>query len=101
MAKKSMIAREKKRSLLGKKYADKRKALKLIIASQASSESDRLEAVRKLQELPRDSSLSRQRKRCALCGRSRGNYRRTGLCRIHMRKQVTGGFVPGMRKASW
>jgi small subunit ribosomal protein S14 len=36
-----------------------------------------------------------------LCGRPRGNYRKVGLCRIHMRVAVMSGQVPGMRKSSW
>ena len=54
-----------------------------------------------LQSLPRDSSRTRQRNRCRLCGRSRAYNRLTGLCRIHMRGAVMNGLVPGMHKASW
>lgn len=64
MAKTSMKAREAKRAQLVAKFAEKRAALKVIIASPASSDEDRWDAVLKLQALPRDSSASRQRNRC-------------------------------------
>jgi small subunit ribosomal protein S14 len=101
MAKTSMIEREKKRALLNVKFDKKRKKLKLIIRDLLASDDDRNNAEDKLQMLPRDSSRTRQRHRCRLCGRSRGYNRLTGLCRIHMRSSVMNGLVPGMRKASW
>jgi small subunit ribosomal protein S14 len=51
--------------------------------------------------LPRDSSKSRQRKRCAITGRSRGNYRKFGLGRTKLREATMRGDIPGLRKASW
>jgi small subunit ribosomal protein S14 len=96
-----MIAREKKRSLLVTKYKERRTALKRLVSTPTISIEERQRAIHSLQKLPRDSSASRRRNRCMLCGRARGNYRRTNLCRIHMRYQVNNGFVPGMSKASW
>ena len=58
-------------------------------------------AVAALQSLPRDSSKSRQRKRCAITGRSRGNYRKFGLGRTKLREATMRGDIPGLRKASW
>lgn len=101
MAKTSMIEREKKRALLNKKYDTKRKELKAIICDLHASDDDRVSAEAKLQMLPRDSSRTRQRNRCRMCGRSRAYNRLTGLCRIHMRSAVMNGLVPGMHKASW
>lgn len=72
MAKTSMKAREAKRAQLVAKFAEKRAALKAIIASPASSDEDRWDAVLKLQALPRDSSASRQRNRCNQTGRPHG-----------------------------
>ncbi|MBO7942366.1 30S ribosomal protein S14, partial [Streptomyces sp. S9] len=66
MAKTSMVNRDLKRTKLAKKFAAKRDALKKIISSDASSYEDKMDAVVKLQKLPRDSSPSRQRNRCAL-----------------------------------
>jgi len=101
MAKTSMVMREKKRALLSKKYAAKRKLQKEIICSPTSTDDEKTLAERVLQTMPRDASRSRQRHRCALCGRSRAYNRLTGLCRIHMRAAVMFGMVPGMHKASW
>ena len=57
MAKESMKAREVKRAKLVAKYAEKRAALKAIISDVNASEEERWDAVLKLQQLPRDSSL--------------------------------------------
>ena len=101
MAKISMIEREKKRKQLSDKFAIKRAQLKATICNPNMSDEDRLAAEYQLQGLPRDSSRSRIRNRCRLCGRSRSYNRLTGLCRIHMRSAVMNGLVPGMHKASW
>ena len=101
MAKTSMVEREKKRLKLNKKYHEMRVKLKTIISDLNATDDEKTEAEKKLQMLPRDSSRTRQRHRCRLCGRSRAYNRLTGLCRIHMRHAVMHGFVPGMHKASW
>jgi small subunit ribosomal protein S14 len=101
MAKVSMVEREKRRVRLNERFRAKREKLKEIITDINLSGEEKWEAQQKLQSLPRDSSLSRQRSRCRLCGRSRAYNRLTGLCRIHMRHAVMNGLVPGMHKASW
>ncbi|EKD54614.1 MAG: 30S ribosomal protein S14 [uncultured bacterium] len=101
MAKTSMVEREKKRAELNKKFDKKRKELKAIICNVRLGDDERTEAEHALQKMPRDSSRTRQRHRCRLCGRSRAYNRLTGLCRIHMRSAVMNGLVPGMHKASW
>lgn len=101
MAKTSMINREIKREKLAKRHGAKRDALKKIIASASASYEEKMDAVVKLQKLPRDSSPSRQRNRCELSGRPRGVYRKFGLGRNMLRKATMNGDVPGLRKASW
>ena len=101
MAKTSMVNRDAKREKLAKKYAAKRDALKKVVSSQTASYEEKIEAVTKLQKLPRDSSPSRQRNRCELSGRSRGVYRKFGLGRNKLREATMRGDVPGLRKASW
>jgi small subunit ribosomal protein S14 len=101
MAKTSMINREIKRKKLNKQHGAKREALKKIISSTTASYEEKIEAATKLQKLPRDSSESRQRNRCELSGRSRGVYRKFGLCRNKLREATMRGDVPGLRKASW
>ncbi|NGP53268.1 30S ribosomal protein S14 [Thioalkalivibrio sp. XN8] len=101
MAKKSMIMREEKRAKLVAKYAARRAKLKAIIVDENSSDEERLAAVAKLAGLPRDSSPSRLRNRCAITGRPRGYYRKFGLGRNKLRESTMSGEIPGLRKASW
>jgi small subunit ribosomal protein S14 len=101
MAKKSMIAREDKRSSLVKKLAQKRSALKELIRNPNTSFEEKESAVLQLQKLPRDSSASRMRNRCNLTGRPHGYYRKFGLCRNKLREATMRGDVPGLGKASW
>ncbi len=101
MAKTSMINREIKREALVKRYAAKRAELKEIIRNPKSNDADREAAVIKLQSLPRDSSASRMRNRCAITGRPRGYYRKFGLSRTKLREATMRGDIPGLGKASW
>ncbi len=101
MAKKSMVNREKKRTLLAQRYAGKRKALKEAISDQELSMEEREAARIKLQKLPRDSSPSRGRNRCRLTGRPHGYYRKFGLARNELRRLAMEGHVPGLVKAGW
>ncbi len=101
MAKKSMIAREARRSATVAKYAAKREELKAIIRNPESSYESVMEASEKLQKLPRDSSPVRQMTRCNLTGRPHAVYRKFGLCRNKLREAAMRGDVPGLTKASW
>lgn len=101
MAKISMIFRDVLRSKIVKQYKAKRLALKETIQNIHLDYDERMVAQQKLQDLPRDASPTRQRRRCAKCGRSRGVYRKFGLCRIHLREYAMDAKVPGITKASW
>ncbi len=101
MAKMAIINREAKRTKLVAKYAAKRSELFAIINNFKLSDEERSAARSKLQALPRDSSPTRQRNRCALTGRPRGVFSKFGLCRLKLRESVMRGEVPGMTKASW
>ena len=101
MAKKSMIARENKRARLVAKYAQKRAALKAIIADVNASDEDKWDAQIALQKLPRDASPVRQQRRCQITGRPHAVYRKFGLCRNKLREAAMRGDVPGLVKASW
>ena len=101
MAKKSMIIRDVKRAKMVQQYAKKRKALKTIIANPKARPDDKQAAMDKLQALPRDSSPSRMRSRCAITGRSRGYYQKFGLSRCKLRELTLAGHIPGLSKASW
>ncbi len=89
MAKKSWIAREKKRKETYEKYKEKRRELK----EQGKWT--------ELQKLPRDASPVRQNTRCPICGRVRGYIRQFGVCRICFRELALEGKIPGVRKSSW
>ncbi|MEM6325935.1 MAG: 30S ribosomal protein S14 [Bacteroidota bacterium] len=89
MAKKSVIARERKRRKLVEKYAEKRARLK----AEGKWE--------ELQKLPRNSSPVRLHNRCALTGRPRGYIRKFGVCRVVFREMALDGKIPGVRKSSW
>ncbi len=101
MAKKSMIARERKREKMVAKYAAKRAALKEIIRSPRSSFEEVMAATDSLQKLPRNSSPVRLRQRCHITGRPHGVYRKFGLSRNKLREHAMQGDVPGLTKASW
>jgi len=101
MAKKCMIAREKKRANMVGKYAERRDQLRQTAKNEALPPEERWEAMMALQKLPRDSSKSRMRNRCALTGRPRGYYRRFGLSRNKLREVIMRGEAPGVVKASW
>jgi len=96
-----MIMREKRRARIVKKYASRRAELKETIRSPKTSHEDRQAAQATLQALPRDSSATRQRNRCAITGRSRGVYRKFGLSRVKIREVANRGEIPGLVKASW
>jgi small subunit ribosomal protein S14 len=89
VAKKSAIARNVKRHKMIDKYADKRAELK------AAGDWESLAG------LPRNSSPSRRKNRCAETGRSRGYMRQFGLSRIAFREHASKGEIPGVTKSSW
>ncbi|MBK6389709.1 MAG: 30S ribosomal protein S14 [Saprospiraceae bacterium] len=89
MAKKSVVARQKKREVLIAKYADLRAKLKAAGDYEA------------LDKLPRNASPVRFKNRCQLTGRPRGYIRRFGLSRVAFRDMALAGKIPGVTKASW
>jgi small subunit ribosomal protein S14 len=101
MAKKSSIENNKKRMrMVGNKKATRNELRAKIRSSDVRFE-DRIAAVHKLAEMPRNSSSVRVRNRCALTGRPRGYYRKFGLSRIALRELASAGLLPGVVKASW
>lgn len=89
MARKALIARERKRERLVAKYADKRKELK-----EAGD-------YRALALLPKNSCPVRLHNRCKLTGRPKGYIRKFGISRIKFRELALAGRIPGVKKASW
>lgn len=101
MTKESVKARELKRLKLANKYYVKRISLKRMIVNSKVSSKERWNAMLKLQTLPRDSSISRQRNRCRQTGRPHAFLRKFGLSRMKIREAAMRGEIPGLRKSSW
>lgn len=100
MAKKSIVAREKRKHVLAEKYRARREELKVLIKSSKNLD-DVMAAQLKLAKLPINSSAVRCSTRCMQCGRTHAVYRKFGLCRICLRQQLMSGNVTGGRKSSW
>jgi small subunit ribosomal protein S14 len=101
MAKTSQVNRNAMRERLAKRDKSKRAALKAVVMDRTLPVEDRFNASLKLAQLPRNGAAVRVRLRCAITGRSRGNYRKFKLCRIKLRGLASEGQIPGMVKASW
>jgi small subunit ribosomal protein S14 len=89
MARKSNVARDLKRQKMIIKYAAKRAELK------------ELGDLEGLARLPRNSSPTRWKNRCAMTGRPHAYMRQFGLSRIAFREHASKGEIPGITKASW
>ena len=89
MAKKSMIAKDKKRQEMHEKYAAKRAELKALGDQEG------------LQKLPKNSSQTRLKNRDNFDGRPRAYMRRFGMSRITFRTKASKGEIPGVTKSSW
>ena len=101
MAKTSAVEKNRKRAQLVKRLGPKRERLKAIADDRSLPPEERFAARLKLAELPRNSSATRIRNRCALTGRPRGYYRKFKLSRIALRELASAGQIPGMVKSSW
>jgi small subunit ribosomal protein S14 len=89
MARVSVKARQKKREVTVKKFAEKRAALKAAGDYQG------------LDKLPKNSSSVRLHNRCQLTGRGKGYMRHFGISRVMFREMALNGLIPGVKKASW
>ena len=98
MAKESMKAREVKRAKLVARYAEKRAALKKVIAT-TEDPSEAYEAARKLQAIPKNANPIRLHNRCKITGRPKGYIRQFGISRIQFREMASQGLIPGVKKA--
>lgn len=96
-----MIAKEKRRQRSVNFKWEKRQNLKKIISDPTVSEEEKIEAVRKLNLMPKNTSSVRLRNRCLLTGRSRGYLRKFKLSRLCFRELASNGTIPGVVKASW
>ncbi len=100
MARTSNIHRDLKRREMHAKYKSLRAALKQQL-KETNNPREKQNIQYQLQALPRNSSPSRLKNRCAVTGRSRAYMRKFGLSRITFREMASLGLLPGVRKSSW
>lgn len=101
MAKKSSIAKQRRRERLVKNKWDKRQELKEVIVDLTKPIEQRLAAVDALNKMPKNSSKTRLRNRCQFTGRCRGYLRKFKMSRLCFREMASQGLLPGVFKASW
>ncbi|AKZ57180.1 30S ribosomal protein S14 [Streptomyces ambofaciens ATCC 23877] len=101
MAKKSKIAKNRRRQETVERYAARRAELKEIVRRPSTTEAERFAAQRELRRQPRDAARTRVRNRDQIDGRPRGYFRAFGLSRVNLREQAHAGHLPGVRKSSW
>jgi small subunit ribosomal protein S14 len=89
MAKKSWLARNKKKAATVKKFAAIRADLKAKGDYAA------------LSKLPKNASPVRLVNRCKVSGRRHGFIRKYGVSRLSFREAALNGLIPGVTKASW
>ena len=89
MAKKSWLARDKKKAATVKKFAALRAELK--------AKGDYVA----LSQLPRNASPVRVVNRCKISGRRHAFIRKFAVSRLTFRELALTGQIPGVIKASW
>jgi small subunit ribosomal protein S14 len=89
MAKKSWLARDKKKAETAKKFA----ALRADLKAKGDYAS--------LSKLPRNASPVRVVNRCRISGRRHAFLRKFGVSRLTFREMALTGQIPGVIKASW
>jgi small subunit ribosomal protein S14 len=101
MAKKSSIEKNNRRRQMTSRDLKKRTELKTVIMNRESSPEERMQAVLKLAEMPRNGAKVRIRNRCEVTGRPRAYYRKLKMSRVALRELGNMGMIPGLVKSSW
>ncbi|ADI38170.1 30S ribosomal protein S14 [Waddlia chondrophila 2032/99] len=101
MAKKSSIAKQKRREKIVNRNWEKRQELKKKVSDINLSEEERLEASIQLNKMRRDTSPVRLRNRCQITGRCRGYLSKFKVSRLVFREMASIGMIPGVTKSSW
>jgi small subunit ribosomal protein S14 len=101
MAKLSSIENNNRRRKMAENKKATRDALRAIVKDKSVDFAERIAAVHKLSEMPRNSASIRVRNRCEVSGRPRGFYRKFKMSRIALRELGSQGLIPGLTKASW
>lgn len=89
MAKKSWIARNKKKADTVKKFS----AIRIDLKAKGDYTG--------LSKLPKNASPVRVVNRCQLSGRRHGFMRKFNCSRLTFRELALSGLIPGVTKASW
>ena len=89
MAKKSWLARDKKKADTVKKYA--------VLRAELKAKGD----FAALGKLPKNASPVRMVNRCKITGRRHAFIRKYGVSRLTFRELALNGQIPGVTKASW
>ena len=101
MARRAKVVSNERRKKLSRRYAKKRSELTKASKNMNLSDEERMDALLKLQSIPRNASPVRVRNRCELTGRSRAFLRKFRLSRIAFRELALKGMIPGITKSSW
>lgn len=101
MAKKSSIAKQKRRQKLVDLNRERRSELRRRCKDMNLSDEEREAARVSLNKMRRDTSPSRLKNRCQLTGRPHAYLRKFGVSRICFREMASMGMIPGVIKASW
>lgn len=101
MAKTSSIEKNNRRRKMVARDAKKRAELKAVIMNRETAPEERIQAVIKLAEMPRNGAKVRIRNRCEVTGRPRAFYRKLKLSRVALRELGNQGVIPGLVKSSW
>ena len=97
MARKGLVQNNILRHKLVVRFAERRKGLALAIKKAEDLET-KLQLIKQLDGLPRNSSPTRYRNRCSITGRARGYSKFTGLCRTATRRAIAERTLPGFIK---
>ena len=81
--------------------SDLRAELKATIMNRDTVPEERMQAVLKLAEMPRNGAKVRIRNRCEVTGRPRAFYRKLQMSRVALRELGNLGMIPGLVKSSW
>lgn len=101
MAKKAMVEKQNRRNRMVQRHWERRQELKKLIADPNTDHDARLQAIDKLNKMPKNGSSVRLRNRCQITGRPRGFLRKFKLSRICFREMANTGLIPGVVKSSW
>jgi small subunit ribosomal protein S14 len=99
MSKKSVIARLNKIKKRNIQFLEKRKFLKHEFKNNLNFQKI-IFFQKKLQKLPKSSSITFLENRCWKTGKARGYFRFFGLSRNILRELALDSFLPGIKKAN-